>query len=147
MIEMKRVKIVIIVLVLVVLTILIGVSAFCGCGLSDQQRRIIGRDTVRQWGNGSYGILRAADTYSFVSADSTISIDDITHYYEDNMNVYLIGKRDLFARVDMANRTSEIHSSVNEFSDDDQLVFEENEFVEVKSLVFTKNIWDILFRK
>lgn len=103
-----------------------------------------GRDTVKQF-NNSFEILRSSNEYSFRSIDNTVYLYGITHYYETEAGLYLIGNEQLYAYIDYDSGTMERHDSIELFSVVQQEQFKVNEFIELPPVTNRKNIWDLLW--
>ncbi len=134
----------IIVLILVIALIMIVFVAYKS---SSKNTTAWGRDTVKQFCDGYFEILRSPGMYSFHSSDNKVWIDGITHYYDNGLDIYLIGESNLYACVDTLSGTVEIHDSVNEFDSAEQQIFNEKVFVKIRTIGVSRNIWDILFNK
>lgn len=104
-----------------------------------------GRDTVKQFCGGAFGITRNSASYSFDSLDNQVHLNGITAYYCGEETLYLIGDR-FYACVDLANEALEQHETLGEFSEDRRQIFSEEErFTELPAIKETRNIWQILF--
>ena len=102
-----------------------------------------GRDTVKQWDNGFFELGYAAGTYWFQSFDNAIDLGNITHYFKEGPYIYLIGSDNLYASIDIENRTEEVHNTIDAFGDEQQLAFTEGKFIELKPRKI-RDIWEIL---
>lgn len=134
-------------IVVVLLVVALFIIVFAAHGLGGRSTTTWGKDTVKQFNNGSFEILRSSSKYCFHSSDDKVYLDGITHYYDNGLDLYLMGSKNLYARVDTVNEIVETHSSVNEFSSDDQRIFDEGNFIKLPEIGTSRNIWDILFKK
>ena len=103
-----------------------------------------GRDTVKQF-NDSFEILRSSNEYSFRSMDNAVYLYGITHYYETEDGLYLVGNKNLYAYSDYYSGAIEQHVSLDSFPMSQQEEFKKNKFVELPLVTNRKNIWDLLW--
>lgn len=145
---MKKMIIVIMLVLLIVLIFVISrVYLINDVNTYENNRFRWGRDTVKQWKDGKFELIRSPSMYCFRSYDNMINICKISRYYDDGAKVYFVTEDNFYVCVNIEDGTKKEYDMIEKFDDNERYIFGNKEFIDLFIDDNVQSIWDILKNK